>query len=118
MRTDVDDAINVSHPEWVEIISWNDFIEGSYVSPIDDPNKYEFANFLDSSGIPNKTGGYFHNHGGAAAAAAVLHSVVQVGVSQRITGDSIYWFYSTQSMAFDGGAEAYCVRSKEVRTDR
>ena len=41
------DAIHVTHPEWVEIITWNDFIEGTYVSPIDDPNKYPGANFLD-----------------------------------------------------------------------
>jgi hypothetical protein len=33
------DAINVSHPDLVEIVTWNDFIEGTYVSPIDDPNK-------------------------------------------------------------------------------
>ena len=39
-------AIDVTHPEWVEIITWNDFIEGTYVSPIDDPNKYPYANYL------------------------------------------------------------------------
>ncbi len=49
------DAINVTHPEWVEIISWNDFIEGTYVSPIDDPNKYPGANFyLDSTGVSHR----------------------------------------------------------------
>ncbi|WP_433975493.1 hypothetical protein [Tunturiibacter lichenicola] len=32
-------AINVTHPEWVEIVSWNDFIEGTYVTQIDDPSK-------------------------------------------------------------------------------
>ncbi len=97
------DAINVSHPEWVEIISWNDFIEGSYVSPIDDPNKYEFANFLDGSGIPNKTGGYFHNHGGAAALLPYFIQWYKSGAEPKITRDSIYWFYRTQSMAFDAG---------------
>jgi len=61
------DAINVSHPEWVEIITWNDFIEGSYVSPIDDPNKYPFANFLNTTGVPSSTLGYFHSHQGATA---------------------------------------------------
>ena len=34
------DAIEQSHPDWVEIITWNDFIEGTYISPIDDPNRY------------------------------------------------------------------------------
>jgi len=100
------DAINVSHPDWVEIISWNDFIEGSYVSPIDDPNKYEFANFLDSSGVPNKTVGYFHNHSGAAALLPYFIQWFKSGVEPQITRDSIYWFYRTQSMAFDAGKPA------------
>jgi glycosyl hydrolase family 71 len=52
---------------WVEIITWNNFIDGSYVSPIDDPNKYPFANFLDTTGVPSSTLGYFHSHQGATA---------------------------------------------------
>jgi glucan endo-1,3-alpha-glucosidase len=56
------DAINVTHPDWVEIITWNDFVEGTYVSPIDDPNKYQFANFLFPTGVPLFTLNYFHSH--------------------------------------------------------
>lgn len=100
------DAINVSHPDWVEIISWNDFIEGSYVSPIDDPNKYEFANFLDSSGVPNKTVGYFHNHSGAAALLPYFIQWYKTGIRPQIKRDSIYWFYRTQPMNFDAGKPA------------
>jgi hypothetical protein len=43
------DAIKVTHPEWVEVITWNDFMEGTYLSPIDDPAKYKQANDLASS---------------------------------------------------------------------
>jgi hypothetical protein len=45
------DAINVTHPEWVEVITWNDFMEGSYVSPIDDPMNYPLANFMVGSNV-------------------------------------------------------------------
>jgi glucan endo-1,3-alpha-glucosidase len=59
------DAINVSHPDWVEIITWNDFIEGTYVSPIDDPARYMDANDLGASVAPPSTLHYFHSHRGA-----------------------------------------------------
>ena len=83
------DAINVSHPDWVEIITWNDFIEGSYVSPIDDPNKYQFANFLDTTGVPSSTLGYFHSHQGATALLPYFIQWYKTGIQPTITNDSI-----------------------------
>ena len=60
------DAINISHPDWVEIITWNDFIEGTYVSPIDDPARYIGANDLGASVAPASTLHFFwHSHRGA-----------------------------------------------------
>ena len=100
------DAINVSHPDWVEIITWNDFIEGSYVSPIDDPNKYQFANFLDTTGVPSTTLGYFHSHQGAAALLPYFIQWFKTGVQPTISNDSIYWFYRTQSLSFNAGTPA------------
>jgi glucan endo-1,3-alpha-glucosidase len=100
------DAINVSHPDWVEIITWNDFIEGSYVSPIDDPNKYPFANFLDTTGVPSSTLGYFHSHQGATALLPYFIQWYKTGVQPTISNDSIYWFYRTQSMNFNAGTPA------------
>ncbi|MGD0964567.1 MAG: glycoside hydrolase family 71 protein [Candidatus Acidiferrales bacterium] len=98
------DAIKVSHPDWVEIITWNDFIEGSYVSPIDDPNKYQFANFLQATGIPAGTLGYFHSHDGATALLPYFIQWYKTGVQPAITSDSLYWFYRTQSMHPSAGA--------------
>ena len=97
------DAIRVSRPDWVEVITWNDFIEGTYVSPIDDPNKYPGANFLDTTGVPRDTLGYFHSH---AAATALLRFFIQwykTGSEPAITQDAIYYFYRTQPMALDAG---------------
>lgn len=97
------DAIRVSHPEWVEVITWNDFIEGTYVSPIDDPNKYPGANFLDASGIPRDTQGYFHSHAGATALLRFFIEWYKTGKEPAITQDSIYYFYRTQSIKPDAG---------------
>jgi len=96
-------AILVSHPEWVEVITWNDFIEGTYVSPIDDPNKYPGANFLDASGIPRDTRGYFHSHAGATALLRFFIEWYKTGKEPAITQDSVYYFYHTQSMKSDAG---------------
>jgi glucan endo-1,3-alpha-glucosidase len=97
------DAINVTHPEWVEIVTWNDFIEGSYVSPIDDPNKYQFANFLDTTGVQSSTLGYFHSHNGATALLAYFIKWYKTGLQPTLSSDSIYWFYRTQSMSQNAG---------------
>ena len=97
------DAIRVTHPEWVEIITWNDFIEGTYVSPIDDPNKYPNANHLDTTGVPSTQLGYFHSHKGATALLKYFIQWYKTGTQPAITADSIYWFYRTQSAEHDAG---------------
>jgi len=33
-------SIISNQPDWVEIVTWNDFNESSYLSPVDDPGKY------------------------------------------------------------------------------
>jgi glucan endo-1,3-alpha-glucosidase len=97
------DAIQASHPDWVEIITWNDFIEGTYVSPIDDPNKYPGANFLNTTGIPLGTRGYFHTHRGATALLKYFIAWYKTGVQPKIQKDAIYYFYRTQSKSYDAG---------------
>src|SRR5580698_11005923 len=93
------DAINATHPEWVEIITWNDFIEGSYVSPIDDPNRYPGANFLNSTGVPLGTLGYFHSHSAATALIPYFIQWYKTGIEPRIPQDAVYYFYRTQTLA-------------------
>jgi glucan endo-1,3-alpha-glucosidase len=90
------DAINVTHSDWVEIITWNDFIEGTYISPIDDPNNYRGANFLNSTGVPIGTPGYFHSHASATALMSFFIQWYKTGVEPAITHDTVYYFYRTQ----------------------
>jgi glucan endo-1,3-alpha-glucosidase len=91
------------HPDWVEIITWNDFIEGTYVSPIDDPNKYPDASFLLSSGIPAGTRGYFPSHAGASALLPFFIEWYKTGREPAITRDAVYYFYRTQPKSVDAG---------------
>ena len=93
-------AINVTHPQWVEIITWNDFIEGTYVSPIDDPNNYPFANFLVESGLPTQPGPlrYFHSHVGAWALLPYFIEWYKTGCQPDIHKNSVFWAYRTQSV--------------------
>ncbi len=101
MRAMWSSAVKTSHPEWVEIITWNDFIEGSYVSPIDDPNRYPNASFLDASGIPLGTRDYFHSHAGATALLPFFIRWYKSGVMPAIKKDAVYFFYRTQLAEMD-----------------
>ena len=95
-------AIESTHPEWVEIITWNDFIEGTYVSPIDDPNRYPQANFLAGTGVPAGTLGYFHSHRDADGLLRYYIRWYKTGVQPAVDRDQIYTFYRTQSMDSSG----------------
>lgn len=92
-----------SRADWVEIITWNDFIEGTYVSPIDDPNKYAGANELVQSGVPAGLRGYFHSHSAAGELMSYYIRWYKTGVQPAIKRDAIYWFYRTQPEAVDAG---------------
>ena len=90
------DAINVSHPEWIEIITWNDFIEGTYVSPIDDPARYAGANDLGASIAPPSTLNFFHSHRGATDLLAFFIEWYKTGHQPRIKTDRVFWAYRNQ----------------------
>jgi glucan endo-1,3-alpha-glucosidase len=90
------DAIEVSHPDWVEIITWNDFIEGTYVSPIDDPARYVDANDLGASVAPISTLRFFHSHRGATELLGFFIQWYKTGREPAIRNDRVYWAYRTQ----------------------
>ena len=89
-------AINITHPDWVEIITWNDFVEGTYVSPIDDPARYLHANDLGASATPPTTRHYFHSHRGATELLAFFIQWYKTGRQPAIRRDTIFWAYRTQ----------------------
>jgi glucan endo-1,3-alpha-glucosidase len=97
------DLIERAHPEWAEIITWNDFTEAHYISPIDDPNKYPGANWITSFGIPKNQMHFFHSHAGTAKLMAYYIEWYKTGVQPAITRDRVYWFYRTQPVGYDAG---------------
>ena len=94
-------AAITGNADWVEIITWNDFIEGSYISPIDDPNAYPNANHIDASHIPSDTLGYFHSHSGMSDLVKYFVSWYKHGVPPPITKDEVFYFYRTQPLKVD-----------------
>ena len=89
-------AINTTHPEWVEIITWNDFVEGTYVSPIDDPARYAGANDLGASIAPPSTQHFFHSHRGATELLAFFIQWYKTGRQPVIREDRVFWAYRSQ----------------------
>jgi glucan endo-1,3-alpha-glucosidase len=98
MRSMWRDAIDVTHPEWIEIITWNDFVEGTYISPIDDPARYPRANDLDGSIAPASTLHFFHSHCGATDLLSYFIAWYKTGREPAIRKDAIYWAYRTQPL--------------------
>jgi len=96
MRSMWINAIRITHPDWIEIITWNDFVEGTYVSPIDDPAKYPGANDLDAGVAPPSTLHFYHSHRGATELLAYFIQWYKTGHQPAIRNDAIFWAYRTQ----------------------
>ncbi len=88
-------AIQTTHPDWVEIITWNDFIEGTYVSPINDPALYPGANDLGASIAPPSTLHFFHSHRGVTNLLSYFIQWYKTGRQPILEHDTIYWAYRT-----------------------
>ena len=103
------DAIRASKPDWVEILTWNDFIEGTYVSPIDDPAQNAGANDLGASVAPVGTLHFFPSHAGAYELTRYFASWYRSGVEPAITSDEVFWAYRPQmlSASHDAGIRMY-----------
>jgi glucan endo-1,3-alpha-glucosidase len=101
------DAIQVSHPEMIEIITWNDFVEGTYVSPIDDPASHPGANDLGASAAPPATLHYFHTHCGATNLLAYFIQWYKTGREPLLSHDNVFWAYRTVVDLPKKGIELY-----------
>ncbi len=88
-------AIQSTHPDWVEIITWNDYIEGTYVAPIDDPARFPGSNDLGASIAPASTQRFFHSHRGATALLGYFIAWYKTGRQPALKNDTIYWAYRT-----------------------
>ena len=76
-----------NQPDWVEIVTWNDFNEDTYVSPIMNPEQYE-----GSVITPHR-----YSHAGYLALFEHYIPWYKTGVEPPVNQDSIYYFYRTHS---------------------
>jgi glucan endo-1,3-alpha-glucosidase len=84
------DAVHTTHPEWIEIITWNDFVEGTYISPI--------ANPIYDGG---STSIVMPSHAGATRLLAYFIAWYKTGRQPSIDHDEIYWAYRTHLLPPD-----------------
>ena len=81
------ESIIANQPDWVEIVTWNDFLEGTYVSPINDPGQYE----------PQEVTPHRYCHAGYLDLAKHYIAWYKTGVEPPIIDDALYYFYRIHS---------------------
>jgi glucan endo-1,3-alpha-glucosidase len=84
-------VIEYQKPEWVELITWNDWSEGSYFSPVDDINKYWPYSFT-------KRLGFFKLHRGYYNLSKYYIQWYKSGRKPEIKEDKLFFFYRTQPL--------------------
>jgi glucan endo-1,3-alpha-glucosidase len=82
-------VINIQKPEWVMLLTWNDYNE-SYITPVDDYRKY-----------PNGTGqaplGWYKSMAGLDELNRYYIQWYKTGSRPEITADSLFYSYRTSS---------------------
>lgn len=80
-------SIIANQPDWVEIVTWNDFNESTYISPVNNPVQYE----------PQYSTPYRYCHAGYLELTKRYISWYKTGVAPPINQDALFYFYRTHS---------------------
>lgn len=80
-------SIITNQPDWVEIVTWNDWNESTYLCPIDDPSQY-----FSGAQTPKR-----YCHGGYLELSKHYISWYKNGVEPPINHDALFCFYRTHS---------------------
>lgn len=83
-------VLNVQSPEWVMLLTWNDYNE-SYIEPVDDYKKYRNGT---ASGAPL---GWYQPMTGLAELNRYYIQWYKTGVRPTITRDALFYCYRTSS---------------------
>ena len=78
-------SVIASQPDWVEIVTWNDFGESTYISPVEDPGQY----FAELS-TPHR-----YSHKGYLELSKHYIAWFKTGQEPPIQNDALYHFYRT-----------------------
>ena len=83
-------AMDIQKPEWVMLLTWNDFNE-SYMEPIDDYHKYKNGT---AQGAPF---GWYKPQAGMDELNRYFIQWYKTGTKPKITADSLFYAYVTHS---------------------
>ena len=81
-------VIETQKADWVELVTWNDFGEGSYFSPVDDVSKYWPYEYVTAPG-------FFKTHIGETELGRYFIDWYRTGTRPAITKDQLFYFYRT-----------------------
>jgi glucan endo-1,3-alpha-glucosidase len=92
-------VIRAQKPDWVQLVTWNDFTEATYFSPIDDPNRH-----WPYAEPQNAEQGFFKSHAGALELCKYFidwykHHPVDRPPPPPGGRDRLYWFYRAHPAA-------------------
>ncbi len=82
-------SIIANQPDWVNLVTWNDFNESTYVSPVEDPGQY-FSQLV----TPHR-----YSHRGYLELSKHYIAWYKTGQEPPWGSDAIYYFYRTHPMA-------------------
>lgn len=77
-----------NQPDWVEICTWNDFNESTYISPVDNPQQY----------FPDLATPHRYSHKGYLELSKPYISWFKKGYLPAITNDAMFYFYRSHPM--------------------
>ncbi|BAU55726.1 endo-1,3-alpha-glucanase family glycosylhydrolase [Mucilaginibacter gotjawali] len=80
--------IDVQRPEWVELVTWNDWDESTYFSPMLNIEKYSIH-------VRHQENGFYKSHAGYAALNKYYIDWYKSGRQPAIQNDRIFYFYRT-----------------------
>lgn len=80
-------SIITNQPDWVEITTWNDFNESTYISPVTNPGQYE-----QQIQAPVR-----YSHAGFLELSKQYIACYKTGRQTALTNDALYYFYRTHS---------------------
>ncbi len=78
-------SIIANQPDWVDLVTWNDFYESTYTSPVENPSQY----------FPGPTSPVCYSHKGYLALSKYFINWFKSGSQPAVTQDALYYFYRT-----------------------
>jgi hypothetical protein len=82
-------SVIATQPDWVEIVTWNDFNESTYLAPIEDPAQYSAH-----LGVPRR-----NTHKGYFELSKRFIQWYKTGIEPSIDREALFFFYRTHTKA-------------------